>query len=132
MKIERMDHLVLTCADVELTVEFYRRVLGFEACEAKGRWALRFGQQKINLRQKGREIEPHAMTPTEGSGDLCFVSEDSTDEWMEHLLKQGVVIVEGPVAREGALGPTQSVYFRDPDGNLVEVSHYDAAPGERE
>ena len=123
--ILRQDHLVLTCDDVAATVEWYRRVLGFEATETTGRWALRFGEQKINLHQKGREIEPHALKPTPGSGDLCFVSEASAEQWLEHLLVEGVVIVEGPVARSGALGSMQSVYVRDPDGTLIEISRYD-------
>ena len=125
--ILRIDHLVLTCEDVTATVEWYRRVLGFEAKEAEGRWSLHFGQQKINLHQKGRELEPHALKPTPGSGDLCFLTDASSEEWLEHLLVEGVVIVEGPIARVGALGPMESVYVRDPDGTLVEISRYDAA-----
>ena len=121
----RLDHLVLTCEDVAATVAFYDRVLGFAGVETGGRWVLRFGQQKINLHQKGREIEPHALRPTPGSGDLCFLTEAPLEQWLEHLLLEGVVIVEGPVARSGALGPMQSVYVRDPDGNLIEISRYD-------
>ena len=120
-----MDHLVLTCEDVAATVSFYERVMGFAGVETTGRWALRFGQQTINLHQKGREIEPHALKPTPGSGDLCFLTEAPLEQWLEHLLLEGVVIVEGPVARPGAMGPMQSVYVRDPDGNLVEIARYD-------
>ncbi len=123
--IERLDHLVLTCDDVATTVAFYERVLGFVGLEASGRWTLRFGQQKINLHQREREAEPHAMKPTPGSGDLCFVTEAPLEQWLEHLLVEGVVIVEGPIARPGALGPMQSVYLRDPDGNLIEIARYD-------
>ena len=123
--IERLDHLVLTCADLAATAAWYERVMGFQAVEKTGRWALRFGEQKINLHQRGREIEPHALKPAPGSGDLCFVTVATLEEWLEHLLVQGVVIVEGPVAREGALGPMQSVYVRDPDGSLVEIARYD-------
>ena len=124
-EVIRLDHLVLTCDDVTATVDWYKRVLGFEARETSGRWALRFGQQTINLHQKGREIEPHALRPTSGSGDLCFITEAPIDQWLEHLLIEGVVIVDGPLARSGSLGPMQSVYLRDPDGNLVEISRYD-------
>ncbi len=123
--ILRLDHLVLTCEDVAATVDWYTRVLGCASEETSGRWALRFSQQKLNLHQKGREIEPHALKPTPGSGDLCFITRTPLDQWLEHLLIEGVVIVEGPVARSGALGPMQSIYVRDPDGNLVEVSRYD-------
>ena len=121
----RLDHLVLTCDDVATTVAFYQRIMRFEGVETDGRWSLRFGQQKINLHQKGREIEPHALRATTGSGDLCFVTQAPLDQWLEHLLIEGVVIVEGPIAQAGALGPMQSVYLRDPDGNLVEISRYD-------
>ena len=99
--------------------------MGFDAADASGRWSLRFGQQKINLHQKGQEIEPHAPRLTPGSGDLCFITEAPLEQWIEHLLLEGVVIAEGPAARAGALGPMQSVYVRDPDGNLIEVSRYD-------
>ena len=124
-EIVRLDHLVLTCEDVAATVMFYERVMGFRGVETGGRWALRFGRQKINLHQKGREIEPHAMKPVPGSGDLCFVTEAPLEQWLEHLLLEGVVIAEGPVPRSGALGPMRSVYVRDPDGNLIEIARYD-------
>ena len=124
-EIVRLDHLVLTCEDVAATVAFYERVMGFAGIETGGRWALRFGQQKINLHHKGREVEPHALKPTPGAGDLCLITEAPLEQWLEHLLLEGVVIVEGPVARSGALGPMQSVYVRDPDGNLVEIARYD-------
>ncbi len=123
--ILRLDHLVLTCDDVATTVGFYTRVMSFDAAEASGRWSLHFGKQKINLHQKGREIEPHALKPTPGSADLCFITEAPLEQWLEHLLLEGVVIAEGPVARTGALGPMHSVYLRDPDGNLIEISRYD-------
>ena len=123
----RLDHLVLTCDDVAATVAFYERVMGFTGVETSGRWALRFGQQKINLQQRGRELEPHAIKPTPGSGDLCFVTNAPLEQWLEHLLLEGVVIVDGPVARLGALGPIKSVYVRDPDGTLIEISQYDEA-----
>ncbi len=121
----RLDHLVLTCDDVAATIAFYKRVLGFATIQEGHRWALRLREQTIHLHQKGRELEPHAMEATPGSGDLCFVTEAPLEQWLEHLLLEGVVIVEGPVARSGALGPMQSVYFRDPDGTLLEIARYD-------
>ena len=126
MEIARLDHIVLTVADVDATVAFYVEAMGMEAITfAGGRKALRFGQQKINLHQAGHEFEPKAERPTPGSGDLCFITEDAIDDVVAHLERCGVPIEEGPVARSGALGPITSVYFRDPDGNLIEVSVYD-------
>ena len=125
MKIDRIDHVVLTAFDVERTIDFYTRVMGMEAITfAGGRRGLAFGRQKINLHQSGREYEPKALKPTPGSLDLCFISETPLDEVVAKLKENGVVIAEGPVQKTGALGPMMSVYFRDPDGNLVEVSNY--------
>jgi catechol 2,3-dioxygenase-like lactoylglutathione lyase family enzyme len=125
MKIERLDHLVLTVADITKTCEFYEKVLGMETVTfGAGRKALSFGQQKINLHQAGMEFEPKAVRPTPGSGDLCFITSTPVAAVIEHLKKAGVAIEEGPVPRTGATGPIQSVYFRDPDGNLIEVSNY--------
>ena len=125
MKIERLDHLVLTVADLTKTCEFYERILGMETVTfGAGRKALAFGQQKINLHQAGKEFEPKAVKPTPGSGDLCFIASTPLAEVIEHLKREGIAIVEGPVPRTGATGPMQSVYFRDPDGNLIEVSNY--------
>ena len=124
-----MDHLVLTVADVERTADFYSRVLEMEpAVFRDGRRALlgtlTFGQQKINVHLAGSEFEPKAARPTPGSADLCFVTDAASEEIVEHLEAHGVEVVEGPVGREGALGEMYSVYFRDPDGNLIEVSNY--------
>jgi catechol 2,3-dioxygenase-like lactoylglutathione lyase family enzyme len=125
MKIERLDHLVLTVADVTKTCEFYERILGLETVTfGAGRKALAFGQQKINLHQAGNEFEPKAVKPTPGSGDLCFIASTPLAAVIEHLKGEGIDIVEGPVPRTGATGPMHSVYFRDPDGNLIEVSNY--------
>jgi catechol 2,3-dioxygenase-like lactoylglutathione lyase family enzyme len=125
MKIERLDHLVLTVADITKTCEFYEKVLGMETVTfGAGRKALSFGQQKINLHQAGMEFEPKAVRPTPGSGDLCFITSTPVAAVILHLKKAGVAIVEGPVPRTGATGPIQSVYFRDPDGNLIEASNY--------
>ena len=123
MQIEALDHLVLTVADVSCTRDFYERVLGMEPVVfGEGRHALAFGVQKINLHESGREFEPKAAVPTPGSADLCFLANASVAEVVEHLRANGVEILEGPVRRTGATGPIKSVYFRDPDGNLIEVA----------
>lgn len=125
MSIDRMDHLVLTVADVEATVRFYTTVLGMEEVTFKGgRKALQFGRQKINLHQAGREYEPKALRPTPGSADLCFITTLPLADVMIHLADQGVAVEEGPVERTGANGTILSVYFRDLDQNLIEVSNY--------
>ena len=125
LAIDRIDHVVLTAHDVDRTIEFYSRVLGMEPVGfAGGRRGLAFGRQKINLHQAGREFEPKALTPTPGSLDLCFITETPLEEVIAHLKAEGVAIAEGPVAKTGALGDMMSVYFRDPDGNLIEVSNY--------
>lgn len=124
IRIANLDHLVLTVADVEATVTFYQRVLGMEAVTfGAGRRALAFGQQKINLHPAAAPFKPHAAAPTRGSADLCFISATGLDAVMAHLEACGVTIEEGPVQRTGATGPIRSVYFRDPDGNLIEVSN---------
>lgn len=125
MQIDRIDHFVLTVADLDATCDFYRRVLGMEVVSfAGGRRALAFGAQKINLHQRGREFEPKAQQPMPGSGDFCLITSVPIEEVMAHVEACGVAIMEGPVARTGATGTIRSVYFRDPDGNLVEVSNY--------
>ena len=125
MHIDRLDHLVLTVASIEATCAFYERALGMTVVRfGQGRTALAFGVQKINLHQAGHEFEPKARAPTSGSGDLCFITPTPLDQVLAHLNACGVEIIEGPVTRTGALGTMQSVYFRDPDGNLLEVSNY--------
>jgi catechol 2,3-dioxygenase-like lactoylglutathione lyase family enzyme len=126
MKIDRIDHIVLTVRDIEATCAFYTRVLGMSATTfGAGRKALVFGGQKINLHQAGREFEPKAHAPTPGSADFCLISAIPLPEVIAHLAGCNVAIVEGPVPKTGARGPIQSVYFRDPDFNLVEVSTYE-------
>ena len=125
--VQSLDHLVLTVADVPATCAFYARVLGVQAerfspADGSDRWALKFGRQKINLHRRGAEFDPKATRPTPGSADLCFLSDAGADVWVQHLATQGVPVEEGPVRRTGAMGPILSVYFRDPDGNLIEVS----------
>ena len=125
MKIKSIDHTVLTVNNIQATVDFYGSTLGM-AVETfgEGRIALKFGAQKINLHQQGREIEPKAESPTPGSADLCFVTETPLDTAIAHVQSQGVEIVQGPVQRTGAQGPILSFYFRDPDLNLIEVANY--------
>jgi catechol 2,3-dioxygenase-like lactoylglutathione lyase family enzyme len=123
MGIEMLDHLVLTVADIDHTRDFYERVLGVEPVVfGDGRYALAFGAQQINLHEAGREFEPKAAAPTPGSADLCFLTNASVAEAVEHLEANSVEIIEGPVRRTGASGPITSVYFRDRDGNLLEIS----------
>ncbi|ELU06389.1 hypothetical protein CAPTEDRAFT_94698 [Capitella teleta] len=125
MQVNRIDHLVLTVNDIEETVQFYTSVMGMEKIEfGAGRVALRFGQQKINLHELGNEFEPKAHTVASGSADLCFIIDTPLQEAMDHLAAKGVQVIEGPVQRTGALGKILSTYFRDPDGNLIEVSNY--------
>lgn len=124
MKIDSIDHLVLTVRDLEATCEFYSRVLGMEvATFGNGRTALRFGTQKINLHEAGKEFDPRAAHPTPGSGDLCLLTDQPLQQVIQHLRSCGVAIVEGPVRKAGAVGPLESVYVRDPDGNLIEISN---------
>jgi catechol 2,3-dioxygenase-like lactoylglutathione lyase family enzyme len=122
--IDRLDHLVLTVRSIDATIDFYARVLGVTEVTFNGRKALGFGGQKINLHEAGHEFEPKAARPTPGSGDLCFISEIALEPVIERLHDARVPIVEVPVLRTGALGPIRSVYIRDPDGNLIEISNY--------
>ena len=125
MKVEGLDHLVLTVTDIAATCYFYEYVLGMEVKTFnEGRKALHFGQQKINLHLKGNEFEPKANSPTPGSADLCLVTNHDIVVAKVELEAKGVVIEEGPVIRTGALGPIESIYFRDPDKNLIELSKY--------
>ncbi len=127
--IDRLDHFVLTVRDVDATCEFYVKALGMEVVTfGAGRRALRFGAQKINLHPAGKETGLGAGRRTPGSGDFCLITERPLTEWVERLRGAGVMLAEGPVTRTGALGPIESVYFRDPDENLVEVSRYVGAP----
>ncbi len=125
MRIDRLDHLVLTVADIDATADFYTRVLGMQAVTfGAGRTALAFGRSKINLHRAGHEFEPKAHRPTPGSADLCLIADGPLEQVIEDLAADGVPIEEGPVERTGATGPIRSVYFRDPDQNLIEVSTY--------
>ena len=126
MNIEAIDHLVLTVKDIDATCSFYEQVLGLNITTSNnGRKALSFGAQKINLHPYGKEFEPKAKSPTPGSADLCLITSVPIQDVIKHLTSCGVNLLEGPVHRTGARGPIMSVYFRDPDGNLIEVSNYE-------
>src|SRR5260370_10572208 len=130
MRVISLDHLVLTVLNSEATCAFYAGVLGMEVVTFdEGRKALAFGSQKINLHERGKEFEPKAAQPTPGSADVCFLTDALLSEVIEHLNSLGVPILEGPVARTGAVGPLQSVYIRDPDANLIEVSVFERRIG---
>jgi catechol 2,3-dioxygenase-like lactoylglutathione lyase family enzyme len=122
--VDAIDHLVLTVADIQATSTFYASLLGAQAITfGQGRHALQIGNQKINLHQAGKGFAPRAACPTPGSADLCFLSTTPLKAWLSHFAKHGVEVIEGPVARTGAQGPIQSIYLRDPDGNLVEIAN---------
>jgi len=125
MQINRIDHLVLTVADIDHTVEFYTRILGMKKIEfGEGRIALACGEQKINLHQLGKEFEPKAEQVKAGSADLCFIIDTPVAQAIDHLRQHDIELLEGPVNRTGANGKIISAYLRDPDGNLLEVSNY--------
>jgi catechol 2,3-dioxygenase-like lactoylglutathione lyase family enzyme len=128
-KITHIDHLVLTAKDVDATVAFYTRVLGmmaeqFHPADGTTRWALCLGANKINLHQAGAEFKPNAQNATVGSQDVCFITDDSLNVWQKHFADCGVMVEEGPIKRTGARGKIMSLYIRDPDGNLIEISNY--------
>jgi catechol 2,3-dioxygenase-like lactoylglutathione lyase family enzyme len=123
--IDRLDHLVLTVNNLQSTIGFYVNVLGMKVVQfGEGRFALQFGRQKINLHERGREFEPKADRPLPGSADLCLIADTPLDDVIRHLNHCNVVIEEGPVIRTGAMGKIRSVYVRDPDRNLIEISTY--------
>lgn len=127
-ELNAIDHLVLTVTDLETTLAFYS-VLGmtpdsFEPPDGTKRWALKFGHQKINLHLAGHEFEPKAHSPKPGSTDICFLSDTALAQWQTHLSDHGVAIEQGPATRTGATGPIISLYIRDPDQNLIEISNH--------
>ena len=122
MRVASLDHLVLTVADIAATVAFYERLGMRGETFGDGRRALRFGRQRLHLHQVGAEIEPYARRPVPGSADLCFLVEDSLDDVARELAEAGMAIELGPVERMGAAGAIESLYLRDPDGNLVELA----------
>src|SRR5262245_7930800 len=121
--IDHLDHLVLTTIDAPACIDFYTRVLGMKLETFAGeRQALRFGNQKINIHRRGHEYEPKAHLPVPGALDLCFIADRPLDQVIERLRRAGVALVEGPVPRTGATHKLRSVYVRDPDLNLIEIS----------
>ncbi len=122
MRVKGLDHLVLTVKSIEASLSFYKK-LGMEEITFKGRKALRFGDQKINLHLHGHEFEPKANVPVPGSADLCFLMETPLTEVIQELQELDLEILEGPVERTGARFAIESVYLRDPDQNLIELSH---------
>ena len=123
MTIDSLDHLVLTVADLKAACDFYANLGMSVVTFGESRVALNLGGQKINLHQAGQEFEPKAMRPTPGSADLCFLTHTPLTEVARHLDTSGVKIAEGPVRRTGATGSIESIYVRDPDGNLIEISN---------
>ena len=126
-RLVSLDHLVLTVADIDATIRFYVEVLGmrhmpFQVADGSTRHALAFGTQKINLHKASAEFDPKAVHPTPGSGDLCFLTDAPLVDWQAHFAAHDITVEDGPVHRSGATGPITSLYVRDPDGNLIEVS----------
>ena len=125
-----VDHIVMTVADMSKTIDFYCSVLGTTMVEfmpptgGPARKSLHFGKQKINLHHASSPYVPHARAPKAGSVDLCFISTQSLDDWLRHLANHDVFVEEGPVRKTGANGTLMSLYIRDPDGNLIEISNY--------
>ena len=123
--IDRIDHFVITAGDLEATARFYARVLGMTIARyGEGRTALHIGRQKINLHQHGAEAQPNAAAAAPGAADLCFIADGPFADVLAHLAAERIETVHGPIEQQGALGPMDSIYFRDPDGNLVEVAVY--------
>ena len=126
--IDRIDHIVINCTDVDITAAWYQRVLGMEREDfgPQNRTALKFGGQKINLRPAKADVRswPTGVCAEAGAADVCFITTVPPDEVVGHLHDNGVLILQGPVEKTGALGQMMSVYCRDPDGNLVEISSY--------
>ncbi len=121
--LEHLDHLVLTVSNLDATIDFYTEVLGMDVVTHEGRKAVAFGIQQINLHQRGHEFNPKAAHPTPGSADLCFLTTTPLEQVIATLNEQKVHIEEGPVDRMGAIGKLRSIYLRDPDRNLVQISN---------
>jgi catechol 2,3-dioxygenase-like lactoylglutathione lyase family enzyme len=122
--LDQLDHLVLTVANMDATIDFYTEVLGMDPITLDGRKSLTFGTQTITLHQRGHEFNPHAAHPTPGSADFCFITTTPLDEVVRYVTELRVHIEAGPVERNGAMGKLRSVYFRDPDRNLIEIANY--------
>ena len=130
MKLEKIDHLVITVKDLNKTIDFYTNILGMKLEKFlssldnnKIRYAVSFGSQKINIHEEKKPIKPNALNPSSGSMDICFISKNKINDWIHHLVKKGINIEIGPEKKTGALGPILSIYIRDPDFNLIEISN---------
>ncbi|KPA20014.1 Virulence protein [Shimia sp. SK013] len=125
-QVTSLDHLVLSVTDIARTIIFYTDVLGmqveqFTPADGSTRWALKFGEQKINLHDASTPFAPHATKVASGTADLCFLTGSDIADWQTHLETLQVLIEDGPIKRTGAQGPILSIYIRDPDGNLIEI-----------
>ena len=130
MKLEKIDHVVITVKDLNKTIDFYTNILGMKLEKFSSslknnqiRYAVSFGSQKINIHEEKKPFKPNAMNPSSGSMDICFISQNKINDWMHHLEKKGINIEIGPEKKTGALGPILSIYIRDPDLNLIEISN---------
>ena len=130
MKLEKIDHVVITVKDLNKTIGFYTNILGMKLEEFSSsldnnqiRYAVSFGSQKINIHEEKKPIKPNALNPSSGSMDICFISKNKINDWVRYLLKKGINIEIGPEKKTGALGPILSIYIRDPDFNLIEISN---------
>ena len=130
MKLEKIDHVVITVKDLNKTIHFYKNILGMkleEFCSSSNnnqiRYAVSFGSQKINIHEEKKPIKPNALNPYSGSMDICFISKNKINDWVHHLVKKGINIEIGPERKTGAFGPILSIYIRDPDFNLIEISN---------
>ena len=124
-----IDHVVITVSDIDKTIDFYSNILGMELQEFSSstdnvkRKSLKFGKQKINLHEASKPFKPHANNPIPGAIDICFLSEINIDDWIKIFNKFNIKIEDGPVKKTGANGPISSIYVRDPDKNLIEISN---------
>ena len=130
MKLEKIDHVVITVKDLNKTIDFYTNILGMKLEKFSSsldnnqfRYAVSFGYQKINIHEEKKPIKPNALNPSSGSMDICFISKNKINDWVHHLVKKGINIEIGPEKKTGALGPILSIYIRDPDFNLIEISN---------
>ncbi|GIR62192.1 MAG: virulence protein [Alphaproteobacteria bacterium] len=130
MKLEKIDHVVITVKDLKKTIDFYTNILGMKLEKFSSsldnnqiRYAVSFGSQKINIHEEKKPIKPNALNPSSGSMDICFISKNKINDWVHHLVKKGINIEIGPEKKTGALGPILSIYIRDPDFNLIEISN---------
>ena len=130
MKLEKIDHVVITVKNLKKTIDFYTNILGMKLEEfslsldyKQIRYAVSFGSQKINIHEEKKPIKPNALNPSSGSMDICFISKNKINDWVHHLVKKGINIEIGPEKKTGALGPILSIYIRDPDFNLIEISN---------